>query len=81
MVEKNSEKSYSEAMDRLDEILSQMETSEQVDVDHLAERVEEASGLIRLCREKLRRTELSVNRIVDELEEEDPGGNPGPPVP
>ena len=69
--------SYAEASARIDEILAQLERNDRVDVDHLAERVAEASALIRFCRAKLRATEVEVTRIVTELA----GGSAGGGVP
>ena len=62
-----SAQSYAAASRRIEEILAQLEQSERVDVDHLAERVAEASSLIRHCRDRLRETEITIGRIVDEL--------------
>lgn len=59
--------SYAEATTRLDEILALLESTDRVDVDHLAARVEEAAELIRYCRDRLRETETTVTHIVDEL--------------
>ena len=38
-------------------------------MDELSARVEEAAGLIQLCREKLSSTELKVKKVVDALAE------------
>ena len=63
---------YAEATKRIDEILAGLEQSDRIDVDHLAERVAEASELIRYCRGRLRETEITITRIVDELAAEAP---------
>lgn len=62
--------SYSEASTRLENILQDIESGE-ADVDELSARVEEAAGLIKLCREKLSRTELKVKKVVESLAEEE----------
>ena len=45
----------------------------QRDEHELSARVEEAAGLIQLCREKLSSTELKVKKVVDALAEEEAG--------
>ncbi len=70
-------KNYTEATKRIDEILAGLEQTDRVDVDHLAERVAEASELIRYCRSRLRETEIAVTRIVDELAAEAPPESDG----
>ena len=58
---------YSEAAEELDSILSELE-SERVDVDDVAIKVKKAIELIRLCRERIEKTELEVTKIVKEFE-------------
>jgi len=65
---KEDEVSFGEARERLDEILEEVER-EEIDVDRLAERVREASALIRLCRERLSAARLEVDQVVAELRE------------
>ena len=59
--------SYGAALEELQKILSELE-SENVDVDHLASRVERADALIRLCQERLAAAELQVERVVNALD-------------
>lgn len=54
-----SDLSYTEAMQRLESILSQLEEGNKT-VDELSALVLEASELIKLCRTKLRTTEESI---------------------
>jgi len=58
---------YSEAVEELDSILSELE-SERVDVDDVAVKVKKAIELIKLCRERIEKTELEVTKIVKEFE-------------
>lgn len=58
---------YSEAMDELSSILLGLE-SERIDVDEVSLKVKKAVGLIKLCRDKIEKTELKVKRIVKEFE-------------
>ena len=60
---------YSEAVEELDSILSELE-SERVDVDDVAVKVKKAIELIKLCRERIEKTELEVIKIVKEFEKD-----------
>ena len=60
---------YSEAVEKLNEILSELE-SERVDVDDVAVKVKEAVELIKLCRERIEKTELEVVKIVKEFDKD-----------
>ncbi len=58
---------YTEAVERIQEILSKIER-EELDVDQLAENVKEVSLLINLCKEKLYKTEEEVEKILKAME-------------
>ena len=60
---------YSEAVEELDGILSELE-SERVDVDDVAVKVKKAIELIKLCRERIEKTELEVIKVVKEFEKD-----------
>jgi exodeoxyribonuclease VII small subunit len=64
--------SYTDAFRELQEIVSEIEQGE-ISVDDLSEKVKRASFLIRICKEKLSRTEEDVNRVLKEL---DSAGSP-----
>lgn len=53
------DKSYSEAMTRLETILSQLEEGNK-SVDELSDLVKEAAQLVKHCREKLKTTESDI---------------------
>lgn len=53
------DKSYSEAMTRLEAILSQLEEGNK-SVDELSDLVKEAAQLVKHCREKLKTTESDI---------------------
>ena len=55
---------YSKAVKRLDEILQKIE-SEEIDVDELADRVKEAVGLIKSCKDRIEKAELEVTKVVE----------------
>ena len=59
---------YREAVERLDEIISQIE-NEDVDVDELSIQVKEAVELIRLCKAKIDKAEIEVKKVVEELKD------------
>lgn len=65
---------YAEALAELERILAELE-GEAVDVDHLAERVQRAAALIRLCRGRLAAARIEIETAVADLEhlESDPG--------
>jgi exodeoxyribonuclease VII small subunit len=60
---------YAEAMAELTAILAELE-GDAVDVDVLAARVQRASVLIALCRERITRAQEDVDRIVAHLDAE-----------
>ena len=62
-------KNYTEAIARLDEILEQIDQN-QVPLDELAARVEEASELLKYCKDVLTKTEAKVSGVLEELEKD-----------
>jgi exodeoxyribonuclease VII small subunit len=58
---------YAAALRELEEILLGLER-DNVDVDHLAERVKRASELIRLCRERISTAQLQIEQVVTDLD-------------
>jgi len=60
---------YSQAVEELNSILSELE-SERVDVDDVAVKVKKAIELIKMCRERIEKTELEVIKIVKEFEKD-----------
>jgi exodeoxyribonuclease VII small subunit len=59
---------YTEAMTEVEEILEQIE-SEELDVDDLAEKVKRVSVLLKICKDKLTKTNEQVEQILKEMEE------------
>lgn len=57
---------YADALEELERILAELERPD-VDVDVLAERVERASALIRLCRDRIGNARLQIDSVVDGL--------------
>ncbi len=57
---------YTQAMQRLETILAQLEEGTAT-VDTLSELVKEAADLVKVCREKLRNTEDEVQKAFEGL--------------
>ena len=59
---------YKEAVEEIEEILQKIE-NEEFDVDELAEKVKRVSALLKICKDKLLRTNEQVDQILKEMEE------------
>lgn len=59
---------YKEAIDEIEEILEKIE-NEELDVDELAEKVKRISLLLKICKDKLMKTNEQVDQILKEMEE------------
>ena len=64
---KDEEIGYAEALKELETSLAELERTD-VDVDVLASRVERASELIRLCRDRIGNAKLQIDNVVNGLE-------------
>lgn len=60
--------SYNEAMTEIEEILDKIE-NEELDVDELAEKVKRVAVLLKICREKLLKTNEQVEQVLKEIED------------
>lgn len=60
---KTDKLSYAEAVAEIEAILEKF-NSEEFDIDTLAEQVKRATELIKMCRERLRKTEEEVARVL-----------------
>ena len=58
---------YGEAMTELESLLDEID-GDEVDLDELAVKVERASKLIAVCRDKIESTDMKVKAIIDDLE-------------
>jgi len=63
----NKQETYNEAIEKLRKIVGEIEGNE-LDVDLLLEKVKEATRLIKLCKEKLYKTDEEVKKILEELD-------------
>lgn len=59
---------YTEAISEVEDILERIE-NEELDVDELAEKVKRVSVLLKICKEKLTKTNEQVEEILKEMEE------------
>ncbi len=62
--------SYQEAMDRITEIVANIER-EDIGIDELSTLVKEATTLINSCQQKLRQTEAEIQVSMDSLNQND----------
>ena len=62
--------SYTEAIDRLNEIIQQMESGE-LDVDALTETLKEARQLLAFCKQKLHTIDQDVQEIMSATQGEE----------
>ncbi len=63
---------YKEAIEEIEAIVNEIE-NETVDVDVLAEKVKRATFLIKLCKQKLKKTDNEVKKVLKEFDKEGRG--------
>ena len=63
MAKEKEESAYAEAIAEIERIIGRFR-NEEMDVDSLAAEVRRATELIASCKERLRRTEEEVNKIL-----------------
>jgi len=61
---------YKEAIEEIESIVDEIE-NKTVDVDTLTKKVKRATFLIKLCKEKLRKTDNEVKNILKEFDVEE----------
>ena len=62
---------YKDAIEEIERIVDEIE-NETVDVDMLAEKIKRAAFLIKYCKQRLRKTDDEIKKVLDELESENP---------
>ena len=62
-----NKETYNEAVEKLRILVEEIEKGE-LDVDVLSEKVKEATRLIKLCKDKLYKTDEEVKKILEELD-------------
>ena len=65
---------YAEALNELDTILRELESSD-VDVDRLADRVARAAELISLCRDRISTARIRIDEVIADLDGSDQDDN------
>ncbi|MBO6081202.1 MAG: exodeoxyribonuclease VII small subunit [Bacteroidales bacterium] len=63
---KQEEITYTAAFEELKEIVDQLE-NDNISVDELTEKMKRATVLMKICRDKLTKTEEEVNKTIAEL--------------
>lgn len=64
-----NEMTYSEAVKELESIMQELENGE-ITIDDLESKIKRASELIHFCKDKLKKTELDVELILKELNQD-----------
>lgn len=67
MVAKKNE-TYSQAMARLEKIVSQIDNNE-LEIDALAEKIKEANEVIVFCSDKLKKADREIEKLLSEKRE------------
>lgn len=62
----NEEITYTEAHRELQEIVSEMENA-TITIDELDSRIKRASELLKICKDKLFKTEENVKEVLEEI--------------
>jgi exodeoxyribonuclease VII small subunit len=62
--------SFSSALAELEAILRRID-GDEIDIDRLAEELRRAAELLEVCRTKIRKAEVEVHQIVEQLGDED----------
>ncbi len=60
-----NEISYEKALERLEDIVLKMEKGE-LNIDNLTEQLQEAQKLIKLCKDKLTKTDEEIKKILEQ---------------
>lgn len=76
MTTKKETYTYSEAMKRLEVIVSKIEGNE-LDIDELENYLKEAQKLIKFCKDKLYKTDQEIQRMLEEDVDPSPSSMPG----
>lgn len=60
------ETTYTAAFEELKEIVNQLE-NDSISVDELAQKMKRATELMKICKDKLTKTEEEINKTISEL--------------
>ena len=56
---------YEEAVSQLEEIVEKMENDE-LDIDQLSDQLKRAKALVKICKDKLTKTDDEIKKLLDE---------------
>ncbi|MBF0386444.1 MAG: exodeoxyribonuclease VII small subunit [Candidatus Omnitrophica bacterium] len=59
---------YAKALEKLESIIRGIE-NEEIDIDELADKVKEATALVKVCKDKIAKAEIEVKAVVDSFGE------------
>ena len=59
---------YSQAMDRLESIVRQVDSNE-LEIDELVEKIKEANEIISFCSEKLKKADIEIEKLLADKQE------------
>ena len=62
----SNEPTYTAAFEELKEIVDQLE-NDGISVDELAEKMKRATELMKICKDKLTKTEEEINKTISDL--------------
>lgn len=65
MVQKKKSQTYSQAMERLEEIVRLIDSNE-LEIDQLAEKIKEANEIIAFCSDKLTKADCEIEKLLSE---------------
>ncbi|EJX01348.1 Exonuclease VII, small subunit [gut metagenome] len=63
----SKKETYSQAMARLEKIIRQIDNNE-LEIDELADKIQEANAIIAFCRDKLTKADQEIEKILAEKE-------------
>ncbi len=59
---------YNEAIEELEQILKELEQSEDVNMDKISAQVKRAGELMKFCREQLQQLDESLAKMIEEID-------------
>ncbi|GAB1416603.1 exodeoxyribonuclease VII small subunit [Paludibacter sp.] len=65
---KNKEITYTDAKNELEEILKQLEKTEEINIDKISSQVKRASELIDFCRKQLQNIDKDLEKMINDIE-------------
>ena len=60
---------YSDAVAELEQILIDLETSKEIDMDKISSKVKRATELMKICKDQLHILDKDIEKILQQLEE------------